>query len=298
MPREPRSLPDVAPRAGTHRSGEPRNAFTVDLEDWFHVCGVDALNVDRWDTLPSRVEPTTRWLLDALDRAGVTATFFAVGWVAERFPHLIAAIRDAGHELGSHSSRHHRVYEMDPEAFRLDLRASVHALEAAGATGITAFRAPEWSINDRSLWALDILAEEGFQIDASMAPVKMVGSVRYPRHPHVRQTAAGALVEVPPLVADRFGQVMPQGWGWGLRMSHPRRVLNAIDRANARGVPCVLTVHPWEIDPDPPRVALPLGLRFAHYFRLGGFATRLETVLAHGSFGPIGLIAQHVTASA
>ncbi len=277
---------------------DPHNAFTVDLEEWFHVCGVEPLRFERWATLPSRVEPTTRWLLDALDRANVRATFFIVGWVAERFPQLVEAVRDAGHEIGSHGHAHRRVYELDAEAFRRDLQASVQALKAAGAYDVSLFRAPEWSVNDRSLWALDVLVEEGFGLDASMAPLTMVGSLSSPRYPHVRQTSAGPIVEVPPLVADRFGQVMPLGWGWGLRMSSPRRVLEAIERVNRRGQPAVLTVHPWEIDPDPPRVRLPARLHFAHYFRIGGFADRLRAILSGGHFGPIGRIVPAAPAGA
>ena len=285
----------VPPPAGP---GDPYNAFTVDLEEWFHVCGVEPLRFERWTTLPSRVEPTTRWLLDALDRANVCATFFIVGWVAERFPELVEAVRDAGHEIGSHGHAHRRVYELDAEAFRRDLQASVRALKAAGAGDVSLFRAPEWSVNDRSLWALAVLVEEGFRLDASMAPLTMVGSLSSPRYPHVRQTAAGPIVEVPPLVADRFGRVMPLGWGWGLRMSSPRRVLNAIERVNRRGQPAVLTVHPWEIDPDPPRVRLPARLHFAHYFRIGGFADRLRTILSGSHFGPIGRIVPAAPAGA
>jgi polysaccharide deacetylase family protein (PEP-CTERM system associated) len=268
-------------------------AFTVDLEEWFHVCGVGgALAFERWDQLPARVVPTTQSLLDLLDRAGVRATFFIVGWIAERYPRLVESVQNAGHEIGSHGYRHQRVYELDGEAFRHDLRASVNALNAAGVAAVRCFRAPEWSVNDRSLWALDTLVEEGFTVDASMAPLKMVGSLRYPRHPHVRRTGAGPILEVPPLVADRFGQVIPLGWGWGLRMSSPRRVLLAIDRLNRSGRPAVLAVHPWELDPDPPRVRLPVGLGFAHYFRLAGFAHRLRTIISGGRFGPIGAIAQ------
>jgi polysaccharide deacetylase family protein (PEP-CTERM system associated) len=277
---------------------DPHNAFTVDLEEWFHVCGVEPLRFERWATLPSRIEPTTRWLLDALDRADVRATFFIVGWVAERFPRLVEAVRDAGHEIGSHGHAHRRVYELDGEAFRCDLQASVQALTAIGVDDVSLFRAPEWSVNDRSLWALDVLVEEGFRLDASMAPLTMVGSRSFPRHPHVRQTVAGPIVEVPPLVADRFGQVMPLGWGWGLRMSSPRRVLDTIERLNRRGQPAVLTVHPWEIDPDPPRVRLPARLHFAHYFRISGFADRLRTILSGASFGPIGQIVPTASAGA
>jgi polysaccharide deacetylase family protein (PEP-CTERM system associated) len=265
------------------------NAMTVDVEEWFHICGPGGdLAIDRWETLPSRVLLTTRLLLDDLSRTGTRATFFVLGWVAERHPELVAEIVAAGHEVGSHGHLHTRVYELDPERFREELRRSVTALGAAGAPTVCAFRAPEWSINGRSMWALDVLAAEGFAIDASMAPVKLVGDVTYPRHPHARATSAGPILEVPPFVADRFGQVMPLGWGWGLRMSSPSTVLRSIEQANSAGVPSVLTVHPWEIDPDPPKASLPLRLRFAHYFRLEGFRTRLSAILRDGDFGAVG----------
>jgi polysaccharide deacetylase family protein (PEP-CTERM system associated) len=272
--------------------GLPRrrtNALTVDVEEWFHICGpVEDLAVERWPTLPSRVLLTTRLLLEDLSRTGTRATFFVLGWVAERYPELVAEILAAGHEVGSHGHFHTRVYELDPERFRDELRRSVSALDAAGAPKVCAFRAPEWSINGRSAWALDVLSAEGFAIDASMAPVRLVGDVNYPRYPHARATHSGSIMEVPPFVADRFGQVMPLGWGWGLRMSSPPRVLRSIEEANGAGVPSVLTVHPWEIDPAPPKAKLPLRLRFAHYFRLDGFRARLAAILREGDFGALG----------
>jgi polysaccharide deacetylase family protein (PEP-CTERM system associated) len=227
-------------------------------------------------------------LLDLLDHVNVRATVFVVGWVAERHPRLIEAVRDAGHEIGSHGYLHQRAFDLGPDAFRADLRDSLRTLSAIGVPAPTMFRAPEWSINDRSMWALDALAEQGITIDASMAPLKMVGSPRYPRYPHIRKTRAGPITELPPLVAERFGQVMPMGWGWGLRMSSPRQVLRAIDAVNRQGMPAVLTVHPWELDPDPPRVRLPVRLQFAHYFRLSGFHERLRHVLEGTTFGGIG----------
>lgn len=270
-------------------TGSSRNVFTVDLEEWFHICGAgEPVARDQWDRLPSRVEPTTRRVLDLLDEAGIRATFFIVGWVAERHPRLVDEIRIAGHEIGSHGYSHERVFEQGPDPFRRDLREAVLALGQAGIREVRCFRAPEWSINQRSLWALELLAAEGFAVDASMAPLRIVGDVRYPRYPHVRPTAAGPILEVPPLVADRFGQVMPMGWGWGLRMSSPHRVLKAIESENRRGRPAVFTLHPWEIDTDPPRVRLPARLHFAHYFRLGGFLERLKAILrADVGFGPV-----------
>ena len=263
------------------------NALTVDVEEWFHICGVPALQPETWPGLTSRVECTTRLLLDELDSAGIKGTFFVLGWIAERHPELVAAIIAAGHEVGSHGFWHRRVYELDAAAFADEVRAGVRALESAGAGPITAFRAPEWSINRRSEWALGVLVEQGFTVDASMAPLRIVGDVSFPRGPYVRVTGAGPILEVPPLVADRFGQVMPLGWGWGLRMSAPARVLSEIDRANQLGRPAVLTIHPWELDPNPPRVALPPGLRFAHYFRLDGFRERLRAIVRGAPFGPL-----------
>lgn len=285
---DPASSATLSPSNGSSPRRARTNALTVDVEEWFHICGpLPELALDRWPTLVSRVELTTRLLLEDLDRTGTRATFFVLGWVAERHPELVAEILAAGHDVGSHGHLHRRVYELDSATFREELRRSVAALHLAGAPAVCAFRAPEWSINTRSMWALDVLASERFTVDASMAPVKLVGDVTFPRHPHMRPTPFGDILEVPPLVADRFGQVMPLGWGWGLRMSSPSRVLRSIEKANGADRASVLTVHPWEIDPDPPRVNLPLRLRFAHYFRLGGFRTRLSAILREGDFGAL-----------
>ncbi|HUE85548.1 MAG TPA: polysaccharide deacetylase family protein [Vicinamibacterales bacterium] len=274
------------------------NIFTVDVEEWFHVCGVGGrLDPSHWHALPSRVVSTTRRLLDALDAAGVPATFFVVGWVADRHPALVQEILSAGHEVGSHSHWHRRVYELTPQVFADDLEAGINALVAAGAPRPTSFRAPEWSIDDRTPWALDVLARKGFAIDASMAPLRMVGRIDGPRHPHVRTTASGDVLEVPPFVADQFGQVLPMGWGWGLRMSSPQRVLSSIARANELGHPAVLTVHPWELDPDPPRVWLPPRLMFAHYFRLRGFERRLKDIMKGTTFSTLRATAPCASAS-
>jgi peptidoglycan-N-acetylglucosamine deacetylase len=278
---------NLAPSTGASRACPRANAMTVDVEEWFHICGVDPLSHQHWDSLPSRVLLTTRALLEELDRAAARATFFVLGWVAERYPALVGEIRAAGHDIGSHGHLHARVYELDVKTFVADVRQSVAALRAAGVERIDAFRAPEWSINDRSLWALEALVREGITLDASMAPVRLVGRVDYPRRPHIRHTPAGAICEIPPLVVSRLGHAMPMGWGWGLRMTSPRRLLRTIESVNAAGLPAVLTVHPWEIDPDPPRVRLPAPLRFAHYFRLGGFRQRLAAILSAGDFGAL-----------
>jgi len=266
-----------------------RNCLTVDVEEWFHICGVGGpLSRENWDRLPSRVIGNTLQLLDLLDGCHVRGTFFVLGWVAERHPRLVEQIRAAGHEIASHGYSHIPVYDLTPDSFAVELDRSVAALRAAGTADVRGFRAPQWSINDRSFWALDVLARKGFRFDSSLAPLRIIGNPAYPQAPHTRVTKAGDLIEVPPMVERRLGQNFPLGGGWGLRMTKPARVLNAIDAQNRRGMPATLFVHPWELDPDPPRVRLPLAKRFVHYFRLEGFASRLETVLRGNQFGPIG----------
>ena len=265
------------------------NCLTVDVEEWFHVCGVNGpLAFEHWHVLPSRVVQTTHDLLDLLDACGVRGTFFVLGWVAARYPALVNDIVKAGHEIGSHGHLHRRVYELTPQSFAEDLDLCRAALAAAGVQCVLGYRAPEWSINSRSLWALDLLVRSGFRYDSSMAPMRIVGDPTYPQVPHARATASGELLEFPLLVDRRFGQNMPLGGGWGLRMTDPARVIKAIDDRNTHGSPVALLVHPWEIDPDPPRVKLPVAKSFAHYFRLGGFRERFAQVLRGAPFAPMG----------
>ena len=271
-------------------TGLVSNALTVDVEEWFHICGISALAPTRWPQLPSRVVSNTQCLLDLLDDVGVRATFFVLGWVAERYPDLVVRIRDAGHEIGSHGHWHDRVYDLSPTRFADDFDASLRALRACGAE-VTCYRAPEWSINDRSLWALDKVAERGIRVDSSMAPMRRVGSPGFPQDIHQRQTMHGPLTECPPAVERRFGQYVPFGGGWGLRMSRPSRVLEALEAREKQRAATVFWIHPWELDDDPPRVSLPWPLWFAHYFRLSGFRARLETILRRAPFGPLGPIA-------
>jgi len=266
-----------------------RNCLTVDVEEWFHVCGISGpFAFEHWDRLPSRVVETTRDVLGLFDACGARATFFVLGWVAARHPTLVRDIARAGHEIASHGHLHRRVYELTPESFGADLAESRAALAAAGVADVRGFRAPEWSINGRAPWALDVLARARFAFDSSMAPMRIVGDPAYPQRPHVRATAHGEVIEFPPLVDRRFGQNMPLGVGWGLRMSDPARVLAAIAERNRRGIPIAVVVHPWEIDRNPPRVTLPLAKQFAHYFRLGGFQTRLEQIIRGATFAPMG----------
>ena len=147
------------------------NALTIDVEDYYHVSGFDrCLSRRQWDDLPARVGDSTRRVLDRLAEAGVPGTFFILGWVAERQPALVRAIRAAGHEIGCHSYAHRLIYEQTPQQFRVDLRLARLVLEDILGEKVTAYRAPSFSIIKRSLWALDILIEEGFLFDSSIYP--------------------------------------------------------------------------------------------------------------------------------
>jgi polysaccharide deacetylase family protein (PEP-CTERM system associated) len=268
-----------------------RNCLTVDVEEWFHICGVGGpLSREHWERLPSRVVENTRRLLGLLDRHRVRGTFFVLGWVAERYPRLVEEIASAGHEIGSHGQFHNPVYDLTPQSFAEEIDLSVAALRAAGVASVHGFRAPQWSINDRSMWALEVLSRKGFRFDSSLTPLRIIGNPDYPWVPHMRSTAAGELFEFPPLVERRFGQTFPLGGGWGLRMTSPGHVLATIEARNRQGTPVALFVHPWELDPDPPRVPLPPAKRFVHYFRLDGFASRLEAVLRGSEFAPMGTV--------
>ena len=270
-------------------TGRVRNFLTVDVEEWFHICGLDAPRVPGTPAeLPSRVELTTDLTLELLARHGITATFFLLGSVVERHPALVSRVVSAGHEVASHGWSHLRVYDLDERSFTDELQRTSAAVEAAGAARPIGFRAPEWSINDRSMWALTVLARLGYRYDSSMSPLRLVGNPAFPQAPHMRATAGGSLLEVPPMVGRRFGQQFPLGGGWGLRMSRPATVIREINRRNRLGEPATLFIHPWELDPHPPQIALPWSRRFSHYFRLDGFARRLEEILADAEFGPIG----------
>ena len=269
------------------------NALTVDVEEWFHICGMDGpLAEENWNRLPSRVEQNTRDLLDLLDSLGVRATCFVLGWVAERYPGLVTLIRQAGHEVAAHGFGHRRIYELTAEEFERDLDRNVASLAAAGALDIRGFRAPEWSINDRSLWALDVLARKGFRFDSSMTPLRIIGNPAYPQVPHRRSTRDGSIIEFPPLVARRLGQNIPLGGGWGLRLSRPPTVIKEIERRNAAGHPVALFLHPWELDRDPPKVKLRAATRFVHYGGLQGFRERLAEILRHLTLAPMGEVLQ------
>jgi polysaccharide deacetylase family protein (PEP-CTERM system associated) len=266
------------------------NAFTVDVEDYYQVTAFEK-HVPRaeWDNYPSRVVNNTRRLLYLLDRHQVPATFFVLGWVAQRFPELVREIQRAGHEVGSHGHWHRLVYHQGPDEFRADLRQSKHVLEDILGESVTAFRAPSFSITKASLWALQILAEEGFRSDSSIYPIyhDRYGIANAPRRLHRIETPAGELWEFPPTVVRFGGMNLPVSGGGYFRLYPLAWTRHALSRVNRRlRQPFMFYVHPWEIDPDQPR--LPAGTRVSrarHYVNLASTERKLDRLLTRFRFG-------------
>jgi polysaccharide deacetylase family protein (PEP-CTERM system associated) len=256
------------------------NILTVDLEDWFHICGLEEIIPEtRWPSLESRVSVNASKILDILAKRKVKATFFVLGFVAERHPELIKKIDEAGHEVATHGYAHKRVYIMTSDLFREDLKKAVTAISATTAKPVRGYRAPEWSIRDDSLWALDILQKEGFEYDSSMAPLPIIGNQKYAKIPHKLSLAHGQLWEFPPLVTTTPLVNLPLGGGWGLRVFPYPMIRSAIKRLNKRGQSALIYLHPREFDADCPRVRLPLAKKFVLHARLERAEQRLHRLL-------------------
>lgn len=265
------------------------NAMTVDVEDYFQVSAFEQyVPRQRWDRVESRVCRNTERLLEMFEEAGVTATFFILGWVGERFPALVRQIAAAGHEVASHGYAHHLVYEMTPQEFGEDLRRAKGALEDACGAPILGYRAPSYSIVRRSLWALDVLVAQGYVYDASIFPIHhdRYGIPDAPRHPHRVSRKLGALWELPGSTVRWRGQNLPIGGGGYFRLLPYAWTRRGIAHVNQReGKPVTFYLHPWEIDPDQPRVSASLMSRFRHYRNLAKTELRLRRLLTEFRFG-------------
>ncbi|HKO15623.1 MAG TPA: XrtA system polysaccharide deacetylase [Gemmatimonadaceae bacterium] len=265
--------------------------FTVDVEEYFQVSAFDrTISREQWPALPSRLEASVELLLELLARHEVTGTFFTLGWVAERLPHVVRAIVDAGHEIASHGYWHHRVPTLTPAQFRADVRASKSALEDLTGQGVIGYRAPSFSIVAGAEWALDVLIEEGFVYDSSLFPVRRPG-YGYPRagrDPHILQRVAGVLCEFPPATLDVAGVRVPAAGGGYLRHFPFGVVRRAFLDATNRGVPATFYVHPWEVDPEQPRLRTSRLTALRHYRGLKQTAARIERLLGEFTFGSIG----------
>ena len=266
-----------------------QNALTVDVEDYFHVSAfAKSINHSDWDKHPLRVEKNTRRLLDLFDEAQVKATFFVLGWVADRNRELIKEIATRGHEVACHGYSHQLVYNQTQEVFREETIRSKKLLEDIIQAPIRGYRAASYSITKDSLWALDILAEAGFEYDSSIFPIRhdRYGISDAEEMPHTLKTPQGhSIVEFPLSTAKIFNHKLPVAGGGYFRL-YPYALTKAgLGQINRRQQPFIFYLHPWEIDPDQPRIEASWFSRFRHYNNLDKCESRLRNLLSDFEFG-------------
>lgn len=277
---------------GTHADQKEKavvNILTVDLEDWFHICEVeDLLPQKDWDRLTSMVTADTEKLLKLLHAAGVRATFFVLGYTAQRHPDLIRRIHAMGHEIGYHGWNHELVYRLKPDEFRGILRRGIEKIESLIGRKPLGFRAPQWSVNDLAPWALKILAEEGFLYDSSRVPLKIIGNESYPPHIHRLEVGERFLWEFPPLTLKTPLGRYPGGGGWGLRCLPYLLLRRQVRRLNLHRVPALFFVHPREFGRGPSVPGLPPAKKFVLNAGLWSTTDRLSRLLADFRFTSVG----------
>lgn len=266
------------------------NALTFDVEDYFHVHAFeDVISRDVWADIPTRVVKNTRLILQLLREYNTKATFFMLGWVAKRHPEIVQEIAAEGHELASHGYSHESVYKLSPDVFRDDVQRSLDAmLTAVPQARIQGYRAPSFSITKETAWAFEILESLGFAYDSSIFPVTLhdrYGVHSAPRRAHI---VGNQLVEIPLSTIRAFGCNWPVAGGGYFRLAPLSFTAWAIRKINRQGDPAVVYLHPWEFDPDQPRVAsAPLRSKFRHYVNLRHTDKRLRALLQRFSFGPV-----------
>ena len=261
-----------------------KNIFTIDTEDWFHANYEDGL-FENSASVQSTVEENTEVYLQALEKNRSTATFFVLGFVAEQHPGLVRRIADAGHEIASHGYGHQLVYKQTPEEFREDILHGKKLLEDITGKPVLGYRAPSWSITEDSLWALEILAENGFAYDSSIFPFKnflygIAGAPRFPYKAKKYNEAAGDMMEIPPSTYRVLGVNVPFSGGFYFRAVPYWGIKFCSGRVNKHGQPVVYYLHPREIDPQQPRLKLSRRDALIHYYGIKGCRRKLEKVLA------------------
>ena len=280
----------------------PTNGLSVDVEDWFQVGAFENV-IERgdWDGLADRVESNCAVILDLFAAADVQATFFTLGWVAQRHPALLRRISAAGHEVASHGWDHARVFRMDRKIFTEDLEKSRKAIEDATGIAVTGYRAPSFSIDHRTPWAYTVLAEQGYAYSSSVAPIAH-DHYGWPEAPRFafKPLAWSQLLEIPVTTAMFAGRRLAAGGGGFFRVlpyAFSRWAIRQVNRHE--GHPAIFYFHPWEIDPGQPRVSgAPIRSRLRHYTNLGGMADKLRRLVVDFSWGRMDVLAAREAATA
>ncbi|HEX4948003.1 MAG TPA: XrtA system polysaccharide deacetylase [Blastocatellia bacterium] len=259
------------------------NALTIDFEHWYQ--GLEIPHTE-WGGFEERIESAGHRLLELFAEANVRATFFVLGYVAEQHPQLIRAIAEAGHEIGTHGYSHTFIYQQTPHEFHAELARSIHLLEDIAGQPITGHRAPFFSITRDSLWALDVMSELGIRYDSSIFPVLnyRYGIADAPRWPYQVQAD---VMEFPISTLRMLGRNLPIAGGAYFRIYPYALTKQAFRAINRQGKPFVFYLHPWEIDPEHPRIPLPKRVALTHYFNLRATERRLKRLLNDFAFAPM-----------
>lgn len=267
------------------------NALTIDVEEYFHPNAMDrAVSPADWERLPARVEGNTHRMLDLLDAHGVHATFFVLGWVAERSPQLVDEIARRGHEIACHGYAHRLVYELGPERFRDDVRRAKAILEDRLGTAVAGFRAASYSLVRKTPWAIDTLIEAGFQYDSSIFPIRhdIYGIPGFSRFAVRIRRPAGEIIEFPASTVRLLGRNWPVAGGGYFRLLPYGLTSRAVRRINTHdAAPAIVYLHPWELDTEQPRLPASRTARFRQYTNLGRTQARVERLLREFRFAPI-----------
>jgi polysaccharide deacetylase family protein (PEP-CTERM system associated) len=269
-----------------------RNALSIDLEEYFQVSAyADRVSFDDWDAYPSRVAENTDRILALLEEHHCKATFFVLGWVAQKHPKIVARVAGYGHEIACHSLLHRRVFDLTSREFREDTRKAKSIIEDASGMPVLGYRAPSFSITSNSTWAFEILVEEGFRYDSSIFPIEhpSYGIAGAPRAVFKVETPSGPILEFP-MPTLCFGSLRsPIGGGAYLRLLPYLYTLWAIRYINrSEKNPICVYFHPWELDPDQPRMNGDVTARMRHYFGMRTMETKLRRLLSDFRFGPLG----------
>jgi polysaccharide deacetylase family protein (PEP-CTERM system associated) len=268
-----------------------RNALTIDVEDWYHICGVEQKqSIPRSDW---RVCSATERIVRLLDEYGVKATFFVLGSVAAEAPELVRLIAAGGHEVASHGWSHSLIHHLTPEQFREELARTEDVIQAQSGCRPVGFRAPQWSVSGRTPWVHEILAERSYRYDSSLSPLPFIGNSKGSRVPYRILTAAGELCEFPPLVTPTWFGNLPTGGGWGFRLFPLKVVEHTVGQLNASGKPAVLYLHPRDVDPDGPRLGISPLKRFAAYGTRSDAVPRVRRLFERFRFTTLKELAAH-----
>ena len=264
------------------------NAMTVDVEDYFQVeAFFQVIRRDDWESLPPRVEVNIETMLAIFGDAHVSATFFILGWIAERFPELVRRIAAGGHEVACHGYGHERINRQSRDQFRADIHRAKNILEDISGLPIVGYRAPTFSVGEATWWAYEILAEEGFSYSSSVYPVShdLYGMPKAPRVPF--HPLAGPFLEIPLTTTRVFNRNLPSSGGGYFRLlpyAASRWAMRQVNSKERR--PCIFYCHPWEFDPGQPRIAgISMKSRLRHYTNIGRMQNRLQMLLADFSWG-------------